>query len=63
MDVAEKICEKARDLPDPLAREVLAFIERISVHRDSGIEELKKAQEPVMKRIWEDKEDDIWNEL
>ena len=63
MNVTDKICEKARDLPEPLAREVLEFIERISSHRDSNIEALKKAQEPVMKRIWENKEDDVWNEL
>ena len=63
MNVADKICAKARDLPEPLAREVLEFIERISSHRDSNIEALKKAQEPVMKRIWENKEDDVWNEL
>ena len=63
MNMADKICEKARDLPEPLAREVLEFIERISSHRDSNIEALKKAQEPVMKRIWENKEDDVWNEL
>ena len=60
MNVADKICEKARDLPEPLAREVLEFIERISSHRDSNIEALKKAQEAVMKRIWENKEDEIW---
>jgi hypothetical protein len=63
MNVTDKICEKARDLPEPLAREVLEFIERISARRDSGIEAFKKAQEPVMKRIWENKEDDVWNEL
>ena len=63
MKVADKICEKARDLPEPLAREVLAFIERIHAQRDAALEELKKAQVPVMKRIWGNKEDDVWNEL
>jgi hypothetical protein len=63
MNVADTICEKAKDLPEPLAREVLAFIERMIAHRDSRIEDLKKAQEPAMKRIWENTEDDIWNEL
>jgi hypothetical protein len=63
MSVADKICEKARDLPEPLAREVLEFIERISVHQALDIENLKKAQEPAMKRIWENTEDDVWNEL
>ncbi len=63
MNVADIICEKARDLPEPLAREVLEFIEQISAYRDSGVEAFKKAQEPVMKQIWDNKEDDIWNEL
>jgi len=63
MNVVDKICEKARDLPEPLAREVLEFIKRIHAQQDIGIEELKKAQVPVMKRIWENKEDDVWNEL
>jgi len=63
MNVADKICEKARNLPEQLAREVLEFIEQISSQRDSDIENLKKAQEPAMKRIWENTEDDIWNEL
>jgi hypothetical protein len=63
MSVADKICEKARDLPEPFAREVLSFIERILAQRDTGIKDVKNAQEPVMKRIWENAEDDIWNEL
>jgi hypothetical protein len=63
MNVADKICEKAKDLPESLAKEVLEFIEQISVHRDSGAEAFKKAQEPVMKQIWDNKEDDIWNEF
>ena len=63
MKIADEICEKAKELPDPLAREVLAFIERIHARQDAALEELKKAQVPVMKRIWENGEDDIWNEL
>ena len=63
MNVADKICEKAKDLPEPFAREVLAFIERIIAHRDPRIEGVKKVQESAMKRIWENTEDDIWNEL
>ncbi len=63
MNVADKICEKARDLPEPLAKEVLEFIERIYSVQDIGVEELKKAQVSVMKRIWENKEDNVWNEL
>lgn len=63
MKIADKICEKARDLPEPLAREVLAFIERIGTQQGAALDELKKAQVPIMKRIWGNKEDDVWNEL
>ena len=63
MNVAEKICEQARQLPEPLAKEVLAFIERIRVKGDSSLDNLKKAQEPAMIRIWDNTEDDIWDEL
>ena len=34
MNVADKICEKARNLPEPLAKEVLEFIEQISAQPD-----------------------------
>ena len=63
MNVADKICEKARGLSEPLAKEVLEFIERIYAKKDIAAEELKKAQLPIMKRIWENEEDDVWNEL
>ncbi|WP_435549901.1 hypothetical protein [Desulfobacterium sp. N47] len=63
MNVADKICEKVRDLPEPLAREVLDFIKRIYSQHDICVEEMKKAQVSVMQQIWGNKEDDIWNEL
>jgi hypothetical protein len=63
MNLADKICEKARGLPESLAKEVLDFIERISTKRYSDADELKKAQEPSMKKIWDNEADDIWNEL
>jgi hypothetical protein len=63
MNVAEKICEQARQLPEPLAKEVLAFIERILAKSDSSLDNLKAAQEPSMKRTWDNTEDDIWDEL
>jgi hypothetical protein len=63
MNVADKICEKAKDLPEQPAQEVLDFIEQLSARGDSGIEAVKQGQELVMKQIWENKEDDVWNEL
>lgn len=62
MNVADKICEKAKDLPEPVAKKVLDFIEQLSVRRDSDIEAVRQSQEPVMNHIWENKDDDVWNE-
>ena len=49
MNVAEKICEKAKKLPETLANKVLELIEKIIDQQDAGVEDLKMAQEVVMK--------------
>lgn len=64
--IAEKIYEKALKLPEPLAKEILDFIGYIEMKhgmRNKGTDELKKAQLPVMDRIWSSSEEDVWNDL
>ena len=66
MSTADKIYQEVKQLPEPLAREVLDFIGYLEFrHRrvDSQIDELAIAQEPVMKRIWDNEQDEIWNVL
>jgi hypothetical protein len=66
MNIADVICREARRLPEPLAREVLDFIGYLeSKHglRDLAIEHLKQAQAPVMDHVWDNPEDEVWNEL
>ncbi|MCP4576546.1 MAG: DUF2281 domain-containing protein [Deltaproteobacteria bacterium] len=66
MDIAQKIYNEAQRLPESLAREVLDFIGYIeSKHRlNSGrTDELKKAQEKVMEHIWDNTDDEVWNDL
>jgi hypothetical protein len=63
MNLAEKICEKARDLPEPLAKKVLEFMDQIMSSQSAGFEEMKKAQGSVMDRIWKNEVDDVWNDL
>ncbi|MBF0258780.1 MAG: hypothetical protein HQK62_08075 [Desulfamplus sp.] len=63
---AQKIYEKALDLPEPLAKEILDFIGYIEMKhslKEAWTDELKKAQLPVMEQIWSNSEDDVWNEL
>ena len=66
MATAEKIYEKVLKLPEPLAQEILDFIGYIEIKyasKDTWVDELIKAQEPVMDQIWNNSEDDIWNNL
>jgi|GEM_PF-809811 len=65
MNLAERIYQEAQRLPEPLNREVLSFIEYLEFKHgiaDRGIENLKMAQQPVMDRIWDNPQDDAWDE-
>jgi hypothetical protein len=65
MDIRQQIYSEAQRLPDFLAKEVLDFIEyivvkhRLNVQGENG---LKKAQEAVMNEIWNNPEDEVWND-
>ena len=65
MDIRQQIYNEAQRLPDLLAKEVLDFIEymvikhRLNVNGENGI---KKGQEAVMKDIWDNPEDEVWND-
>ncbi|MEK6771725.1 MAG: DUF2281 domain-containing protein [Pseudomonadota bacterium] len=64
MGTAEKIYQEVRRLPDALAREVLDFIGYLETKhglRDVQAEDLKAAQEPAMRHIWDNREDEIWD--
>jgi hypothetical protein len=66
MATAQKIYEKALKLQEPLAKEILDFIGYIEMKhglKDTWMDELIKAQEPVMDQIWSNSEDDVWNDL
>ncbi|EIM65093.1 MAG: DUF2281 domain-containing protein [Desulfobacter postgatei] len=66
MATAQKIYEKALKLPEPLAQEILDFIGYIETKyglKDTWVDELINAQEPVMDQIWSNSEDDVWNNL
>ena len=62
---ADKIHEHATKLPEPLAREVLDFIGYLEVKhglRDLLTEDLKAAQQPAMRHVWENAEEVVWND-
>jgi Protein of unknown function (DUF2281). len=66
MNTADKIYLEVRRLPEALAQEVLDFIGYLELEhglRDRVAEELKPAQEEAMRHVWENPEDEVWNDL
>lgn len=66
MDTARKIYQHVKRLPEPLAQEVMDFVRYLEFRshaRDVSTESLKAAQEPVMTAIWDNAEDEIWDDL
>ena len=66
MSTAEQIMREIQKLPEPLAREVLDFIEYIELKhglKDRLTEELKQAQSSTMQHIWDNPEDEVWNDM
>jgi hypothetical protein len=64
MTIADLIYEQAKKLPEHLAREVLDFVgylaERQERERDR---DLINAQEPSLKAIWDNPEDQAWDHV
>lgn len=66
MSTAEQIIREIQKLPEPLAREVLDFIGYIELKhglKDRLTEELNQAQAPAMQHIWDNPEDEAWNNV
>ena len=66
MSTADKIYREAQRLPEPLAQEVLDFIgflEQKHGRERAQHDELKQAQQPAMERIWNNPDDEVWNDL
>ena len=66
MNVTDKIYQEAQRLPDSLAREVLDFIGYLEIKHGlhkSQTEHLKQAQESAMYHVWDNLEDEVWNDL
>jgi len=65
MSTAEQIYRHVQRLPAPLTQEVLDFITELEArHYRQGAEtnSLKDAQAQTMQAIWDNAEDDVWNE-
>ena len=61
--VTDRIYETANLLPEPLAFEALRFIEylRFRAEREDSREWLS-AQETSLNKLWDNDEDEVWND-
>ena len=62
---ADRIFVQASRLPEPLAREVLDFIGYLEARhglRDLLSEDLKAAQDGAMRHVWDNPDDEVWND-
>lgn len=65
MSIAEQIYEIAKPLPESLALEALHFIEYLSSKSvdHAQMSDLALAQEVVMKHVWDNQDDEVWNDV
>ncbi len=64
MTLGELVYEQFRTLPDPQAREVLDFIGFLKEKQERAEwEDLMGAQATGLKAIWDNPEDEVWNDL
>lgn len=64
MALADKIYEAVKPLPDALAREVLDFVEFLRNRREHESQDnLAAAQTPSMNNVWDNPEDETWNDV
>lgn len=63
MTVADNIYQQVKELPEPLAREVLNFIARLrDRHHDDELRDLVNAQAASLAPIWDNADDKVWDD-
>jgi hypothetical protein len=66
MTAVDRVIRELARLPEPLLNDVLDFIallERKHGLKDAGMDHLSAAQTPAMQKLWDNSEDDAWNEV
>ncbi|MEO5369201.1 MAG: DUF2281 domain-containing protein [Magnetococcus sp. DMHC-1] len=67
MSLTERIHREVSHLPEPLIQEVLDFIGyleyRYGLRKDAGEDGLMAAQEDAMHHVWDNAEDEVWNDF
>ncbi|SIN93402.1 Protein of unknown function [Sulfurivirga caldicuralii] len=66
MNTIQRITQEVQNMPEELAKEVLDFIEYLEFKyqlRTPEVESLKQAQLPIMEKIWDNPDNEVWDAL
>jgi hypothetical protein len=64
MTVAEQVYEQAKLLPQPLAQEALDFVLFLRARQErEEWRDLANAQSASLASLWDNKEDEAWNDV
>ena len=64
MTVADQVYEQAKLLPEPLAREALDFVLFLRSRQDrGGWRDLMEAQSVALAGIWDNPDDEAWDNV
>ena len=61
MTTADAIYQAVKPLPEPLAREVLDFVEFLRRRGQSQDRDLMLAQQSSLNNVWDNADDEVWN--
>ena len=61
MTTADAIYQAVKPLPEPLAREVLDFVEFLRRRGQSQDRDLMLAQQSSLNNVWNNADDEVWN--
>ena len=64
MGIAELIQEQVKDLPEDQVKEVLDFIVFLKTRRErEQWDDLMRAQSTSLSGVWDNDEDEVWNDV
>jgi hypothetical protein len=64
MTIAEMVYSQVKQLPEPLARQVLDFVVSLREGRDAAEwRDLMQAQASSLTAVWDNAEDEVWDHV
>lgn len=62
MTTAEMVYARVKQLPEPIAREILDFVDFLTQREHDREADMMQAQSSSLARIWDNDSDDVYND-